>query len=147
MLTNLLRPQLRKLRCQASTLHFGANIPHNARFASNKRVINQNPHIPSHAPVKPNLVYKRANMAMLGGKVIRFGNNVPESNQKTRRIWRPNVVKKHMFSQVLEKKIDVRMATSVLRTINKCGGLDQYVLGSTPSRLKELGVKGWNIRM
>jgi len=33
-----------------------------------------------------------------------------------------------------------------MRTINKVGGLDQYVLGDKTARIKELGVKGWELR-
>ena len=33
-----------------------------------------------------------------------------------------------------------------MRTINKCGGLDQYLLGDKPARIKELGLFGWKLR-
>ena len=38
------------------------------------------------------------------------------------------------------------MTTRVLRTIDKCGGLDEYVLGEKPARIKELGMLGWSLR-
>lgn len=38
------------------------------------------------------------------------------------------------------------MQARVLRTIDKCGGLDAYLLGDKPGRIKELGVKGWRLR-
>ena len=34
----------------------------------------------------------------------------------------------------------------MLRTIDKCGGLDGYLLGNKAQRIKELGVKGWELR-
>jgi large subunit ribosomal protein L28 len=34
----------------------------------------------------------------------------------------------------------------VLRTIDKCGGLDEYLLGEKPARIKELGMLGWSLR-
>jgi large subunit ribosomal protein L28 len=34
----------------------------------------------------------------------------------------------------------------VLRTIDKCGGLDAYLLGEKSARVKELGMKGWELR-
>ena len=33
-----------------------------------------------------------------------------------------------------------------MRTIKKCGGLDQYLLGDKPARIKELGLFGWKLR-
>jgi len=33
-----------------------------------------------------------------------------------------------------------------LRTIDKVGGLDEYLLGEKPMRLKELGMGGWRLR-
>ena len=34
----------------------------------------------------------------------------------------------------------------MLRTIDKVGGLDEYLLGDKTARIKELGVSGWNLR-
>lgn len=34
----------------------------------------------------------------------------------------------------------------VLRTIDKCGGLDEYLLGERPARIKDLGELGWRLR-
>lgn len=33
-----------------------------------------------------------------------------------------------------------------MRTIKKCGGLDEYLLGEKPGRIKELGMEGWRLR-
>ena len=38
------------------------------------------------------------------------------------------------------------MQARVLRTMDKCGGLDAYLLGEKPARIKELGVEGWRLR-
>ena len=42
--------------------------------------------------------------------------------------------------------MQIRVQARVLRTIDKCGGLDEYLLGEKPQRLKELGVQGWRLR-
>lgn len=34
----------------------------------------------------------------------------------------------------------------MLRTVDKVGGLDEYLLGEKPARLKELGMAGWKLR-
>lgn len=38
------------------------------------------------------------------------------------------------------------MQARVLRTIDKVGGLDEYLLGGKRARLKELGMGGWALR-
>jgi len=38
------------------------------------------------------------------------------------------------------------VTTRVLRTIDKCGGLDEYLLGEKANRVKELGMGGWKLR-
>lgn len=40
----------------------------------------------------------------------------------------------------------VRVQARVLRTIDKVGGLDEYLLGERAGRIKELGVGGWALR-
>jgi large subunit ribosomal protein L28 len=42
--------------------------------------------------------------------------------------------------------IQVKVSTRVLRTIDKCGGLDEYLVGEKSARVKELGMKGWELR-
>lgn len=38
------------------------------------------------------------------------------------------------------------MQARVLRTIDKVGGLDEYLLGGKAARIKELGMGGWKLR-
>ncbi len=40
----------------------------------------------------------------------------------------------------------MKVQARVLRTIDKVGGLDAYLLGDKPARIKELGVEGWRLR-
>lgn len=40
----------------------------------------------------------------------------------------------------------MKVQARVLRTIDKVGGLDEYLLGEKPQRIKELGVEGWRLR-
>lgn len=42
--------------------------------------------------------------------------------------------------------MQVRVTTKVLRTIDKLGGLDEYLLGEKEMRIKELGESGWWLR-
>lgn len=49
------------------------------------------------------------------------GNNVSHSNQKTKRKFYPNLVKKKFFLPEEKEFITLRVSTSALRTINKNG--------------------------
>lgn len=40
----------------------------------------------------------------------------------------------------------MRVQARVLRTIDKVGGLDEYLLGESPARVRELGMAGWKMR-
>jgi large subunit ribosomal protein L28 len=46
----------------------------------------------------------------------------------------------------LDRELEIKVQHRVLRTIRKVGGLDQYVLGDKPARIKELGLFGWRLR-
>lgn len=92
-------------------------------------------------------VYKQSNFGLYGGQRIRFGNMVSEKNEiKTRRYWRPNVQLKRLWSASLGSFVRIRVTTRVLRTIDKCGGLDEYLLGEKAGRIRELGMGGWKLR-
>lgn len=72
---------------------------------------------------------------------------VSEKNEiKTRRYWRPNVHLKRLWSESLQAYIRLRITTRVLRTVDKVGGLDEYLLGEKAGRIKELGMGGWKLR-
>jgi large subunit ribosomal protein L28 len=92
-------------------------------------------------------VYHQSNTGLYGAARIRFGNNVSERNNiKTRRKWRPNVHHKRLWSASLGVFVRTRVTTRVLRTVDKAGGLDEYLLGRTPQRVRDLGPWGWKLR-
>ncbi|EHA50696.1 hypothetical protein MCOR27_010503 [Pyricularia oryzae] len=106
----------------------------------------QHPEIPAY-PFGPRATYKQSNKGLYGSASIRFGNNVSEKyNVKTRRKWRPNVQTRRLYSESLGQMIRTRVTTRVLRTIDKVGGLDNYLLGTKTQRLKDLGPWGWRLR-
>lgn len=54
--------------------------------------------------------------------------------------------RKRLWSDALRRFVRVKVQARVLRTMDKCGGLDAYLLGDKPARIKELGVEGWRLR-
>jgi large subunit ribosomal protein L28 len=105
------------------------------------------PIIPPY-PYGPNRVFKQANSGLYGGSVLQFGNKISKGRNKgkTRRTWKPNIRKERLYSNALGKFLELKVQHRVLRTIKKVGGLDEYLLGDKPARIKELGTFGWGLR-
>ncbi|KAK9448856.1 mitochondrial 54S ribosomal protein bL28m [Limtongia smithiae] len=92
-------------------------------------------------------VFKRSNRGLFGGKFPQYGNLVSEKlENKSRRRWLPNVLRKTLYSETLKRGFKLDVVASVLRTIQKEGGLDQYLTKDKPARIKELGPRGWRLR-
>lgn len=91
-------------------------------------------------------IFKQSNKGLYGASFIQYGNNVAESKAKTRRRWLPNIIKKGLWSETLNRKISIKMSAKVLRTITKEGGVDNYLTKDKSARIKELGPTGWKLR-
>ena len=70
----------------------------------------------------------RSRRGLYDGKDIRSGNNVPFSMKKTRRKWKPNVFIKKLYSETFDAMIPFHVTAAALRSIDKAGGLDPYIL-------------------
>ncbi|OAX78516.1 hypothetical protein ACJ72_07175 [Emergomyces africanus] len=103
---------------------------------------------PPEYPYGPARFFKQSNTGLYGGSTIQFGNKISKGRNKgkTRRTWKPNIRHEELYSEALGKTLKLKVQHRVLRTIKKVGGLDQYLLGDKPARIKELGVFGWNLR-
>jgi large subunit ribosomal protein L28 len=51
------------------------------------------------------------------GKGKQFGNNVPFSQKKTRKVWKPNLQQKTIT--INGQKVRLKLATSTIRTLKK----------------------------
>ena len=71
----------------------------------------------------------------LTGKGVVAGNNVAHSNTKTKRRFQPNLQNVTLQSDALGRKLSLRIATSTLRTVQKHGGLDAFLLGTDDDKL------------
>lgn len=75
------------------------------------------------------VVMNRAKRGLYAGRHIQFGNRISEDGgNKSRRIWKPNVQEKRLFSYILDRHIRVKVTTHALRCIDKAGGIDEYLL-------------------
>ena len=77
----------------------------------------------------------------VSGKGMMTGNNVSHAHNKTRRRFLPNLQVVSLYSETLDKTVRLRVAASTLRTIEKKGGLDAYLLSCQDGRLGEEALK------
>lgn len=54
---------------------------------------------------------------------------------RTRRVWKPNAQNASLYSDILDRKVRFKVTPSALRTIDKAGGLDNYLLYSKDTDL------------
>ncbi|MCC6719431.1 MAG: 50S ribosomal protein L28 [Acetobacteraceae bacterium] len=71
------------------------------------------------------------------GKGVLSGNNVSHANNKTRRRFLPNLQEASMLSDVLGTPVRMRLSTRGIRTVEKNGGIDAFLMGTPNSRLPE----------
>ncbi len=71
----------------------------------------------------------------LTGKAVMTGNNVSHANNKTKRKFLPNLQAVSLYSEKLSKKIKFKVAISALRTVEKKGGIDNFLIKSKPENL------------
>lgn len=92
------------------------------------------------------LFFKQQNTGLYGGLQKTSSKTCSESGNKNLRSHKPNVVKQTLYSEILNKSLKLKVATRVLKTIDKEGGLDQYLLKDKPARVKTLGKVGWRLK-
>jgi large subunit ribosomal protein L28 len=71
----------------------------------------------------------------LTGKHVMFGHNVSHSNRKSSRTFAPNLQSVSLLSDGLGRSVRLRVTTRALRTVQKRGGLDAYLLGTADAKL------------
>jgi large subunit ribosomal protein L28 len=71
------------------------------------------------------------------GKGVLSGNNVSHANNKTRRRFLPNLQEASVLSDVLGTAVHMRLCTRAMRTIERNGGIDAFLLATPNRRLPE----------
>ena len=77
----------------------------------------------------------------LTGKMYQSGNNVSHAKNRTRRRFLPNLQNISFLSEKLGKKIQLKVATSTIRTVEKKGGLDEFLLNTSNTKLPAQAIK------
>ena len=77
----------------------------------------------------------------LTGKKYLSGNNVSHAKNRTKRRFLPNLQNISFLSDKLGKKIQLKVAASTIRTVEKKGGLDEYLINTSNAKLASAGLK------
>ena len=73
----------------------------------------------------------------LTGKGVLTGNNVSHANNRSRRRFLPNLHDKALLSEALGRMVRLKVSTNAIRTVEKNGGLDAYLLKTSDDRLSQ----------
>ena len=77
----------------------------------------------------------------LTGKTFQSGNNVSHAKNRTRRRFLPNLQNITFISEKLGRSIRLKVAVSAIRTVEKRGGLDEYLLSASNTKLPPAALK------
>ena len=77
----------------------------------------------------------------LTGKKYLNGNNVSHAKNRTKRRFLPNLQNISFLSDKLGKKVQLKVAASTIRTVEKKGGLDEYLINTSNTKLASTGLK------
>ncbi len=71
----------------------------------------------------------------LTGKAVQTGNNVSHANNRTRRRYLPNLHRASLLSDVLGASVRLRITAHALRTVEKKGGIDNFLRDAKDDKL------------
>ena len=76
-----------------------------------------------------------AKRCQITGKTVMSGNNVSHANNRTRRRFLPNLQATTMQSEILGRSLKLRVSTSAIRTVEKHGGIDSFLIQAKNTEL------------
>ncbi|HET7334201.1 MAG TPA: 50S ribosomal protein L28 [Rhizomicrobium sp.] len=77
----------------------------------------------------------------LTGKGVLTGNNVSHANNKTKRVFRPNLQEVGLASEALGQNVRLKISMNALRSVDRCGGLDAFLLKAKDAVLSDRALK------
>ena len=78
-----------------------------------------------------------AKRCQITGKTVMSGNNVSHANNRTRRRFLPNLQVTTMQSDILGRSLKLRVSTSAIRTVEKHGGIDPFLIQARNGELAD----------
>ena len=80
-------------------------------------------------------------MCEISGKKPMSGNNVSHANNRTKRRFIPNLQNVKLYSGTLQKYINLNITVKTMKTVEKNGGLDSYLIKTSNKNLAEIAIK------
>ena len=77
----------------------------------------------------------------ISGKKPMSGNNVSHANNRTNRRFIPNLQNVKLYSGTLQKYINMSITIRTMKTVEKNGGLDSYLIKTSNKNLAETAIK------
>ena len=77
----------------------------------------------------------------LTGKGRQIGHNVSHANNKTKRVFLPNLQNVTLLSEKLDRSFKFRVSTQGLRSVEHNGGLDNWLLKTSDDKLSPAALK------
>ncbi|HEY3638208.1 MAG TPA: 50S ribosomal protein L28 [Rhizomicrobium sp.] len=77
----------------------------------------------------------------LTGKGVMTGHHVSHANNKTKRVFRPNLQDVSLASEALGQKLRLRISMNALRTVDRSGGIDAFLLDARDSVLSDRALR------
>ena len=73
----------------------------------------------------------------LSGKLPMAGQNRSHAENKSKRTFRPNLCQVTLISDTLQRKFRLRVSAHALKTVERRGGLDAYLMKASDEELSE----------
>jgi large subunit ribosomal protein L28 len=77
----------------------------------------------------------------LTGKGTLVGHHVSHANNKTKRVYRPNLQVVSLASEALGHDVRLKISMNALRSVDRSGGLDAFILKCKDEVLSERALK------
>ena len=77
----------------------------------------------------------------ISGKKPMSGNNVSHANNRTKRRFIPNLQNVKLYSGTLQKYINLNITIRTMKTVEKNGGLDSYLIKTSNKNLADTAIK------
>ncbi len=77
----------------------------------------------------------------LTGKGVLSGHLVSHANNKTKRVFRPNLQTVNLASDTLGGNVSLKVSMAALRTVDRIGGLDAFLMKARNESLSEKALR------
>ena len=77
----------------------------------------------------------------LTGKGVMTGHHVSHANNKTKRVFRPKRQTVSLASEALGQSLRLRISMNALRTVDRSGGIDAFLLKAKDAALSDRALR------